>query len=102
MKASASQVMFANLKAFVADFVQALRLLSTVEKMRRAQGPAPALKRLRQIGLSAQIRTRERRAILRRAIYVAELVLPSPPNCYRRVLLESAMDGEAARERVHI
>jgi hypothetical protein len=84
------------------DFVRALWLLPSVERARLSWGPAPAIEFFRKMGRTQRARTAPQRAMLRRAVALADRLWPGEPNCYRRVLLEVAMDAGAAEERVNL
>jgi hypothetical protein len=83
--------------------VEILRVLSVaarVEQARTNEGPTPLLTRLRVEGTGGLTRTPQQRRGLRRAVDLVDRFFPGGPNCYRRVLLEVALDAGAARDRV--
>lgn len=73
-----------------------LRILPRVESLRRRIGLRPLLQQLRQEGTQASERDAARRRCLRRAIAWVDACLRG--NCYRRALLEVALDRGAAQE----
>jgi len=74
--------------------------LPGVEVARHRLGTGRALERFRHRGRLARFRTAAARADLQRVIRVLDRLVPSGPNCFRRVLLEVALDRSAATERV--
>lgn len=78
-------------------------VLPEVEEARTCLGPQPAADLVRHIGRSQRQRGEADRARLRRAIGWADRHLfhfVDGGNCYRRALLEMALDAGAARERL--
>src|SRR5262245_41342970 len=69
-----------NIRAFGTDFVRALWLLPSVESTRLSEGPVPALRRVRELGRLARTRTSRERSILKRAIRLADRLVPGPSN----------------------
>jgi hypothetical protein len=47
-------------------------------------------------------RTPRERLQLKRLIRIVDRLFPSGPNCYRRALVEIAMDPDAASEPLHL
>jgi hypothetical protein len=90
----------AELPATLAELLGVLRVLRLVESARRKQGPRPLLEELRQRGARAPERDAVRRRCLRRAIAWVDRCLGA--NCFRRALLETALDRGAAREPVSL
>jgi catechol 2,3-dioxygenase-like lactoylglutathione lyase family enzyme len=86
---------------FAREVGRAARLLPAAERLRRSESPERAVRLMRERGGRARD-GRERgpigRARLRRAIGWLDALLPVAPNCYRRTLLEIALDRGAARE----
>jgi hypothetical protein len=74
--------------------------LPGVEVARRRVGTGRAIVRFRDRGRHSPSRNAEARADLQRVIRVLDRFVPSGPNCFRRVLLEVALDRSAASERV--
>jgi len=75
-----------------------LLVLPTVERGRLREGPEPLAQRLRR--RARRSRSHIEREELRRVIRWVDARMPGGPNCYRRVLLETALDAGAARERI--
>lgn len=75
-------------------------LLRVVDRARRSESPERALAAMRAHGAAQTKRGPVGRARLRRAIGWLDAMLPGGPSCYRRILLEVALDGGAARETV--
>jgi hypothetical protein len=72
--------------------------LPRIEFARRRQGPGPLVKRLRREGRRRKPRTADERERLQYLIARIDALLPGGGNCYRRALLEIALDREAAAE----
>src|SRR5450631_2007492 len=81
----------------IRDLLAIGRALATVEFGRFRSGPGPLLKSLRLRGSRRPERRPEDRARLRRVIAVVDARFPGGGNCYRRALLEIAVDPAAAR-----
>jgi hypothetical protein len=84
-------------------FLEACRVvvaLPGVEVARRRVGTGRAIVRFRDRGRHAPSRNAQARGDLQRVIRVLDRFVPSGPNCFRRVLLEVALDRSAASERV--
>jgi hypothetical protein len=86
--------------ASVPDLIRAWMIEPTVESCRLTTGPKPLISRLRAQGTTKASRTDAGRSRLRFAIALAERLRGRKPNCYRRVLMEIALDAGAAREPV--
>jgi hypothetical protein len=80
------------------DVLRVIGQLPRVEWVRRRWGPAAAVRYARDVGATRFRRNDDGRARLTRFIRLIDRVFPTGPNCYRRVLLEMALDGGAARE----
>ena len=78
--------------------VRVLRALPGIEVRRLTDGPAPLLKDLRERARYRRRRTAEERSDLRRVIRWADAHFPGGGNCYRRSLLEIALDADSASE----
>jgi hypothetical protein len=65
-------------------------------------GPEYLVRVLRQRGALCQTRVGAKRVRLRRIIRFVDRLFPSGPNCYRRALIEIAMDAGAAAEPLHM
>lgn len=76
--------------------------LPAIEWRRRTEGPGSLVPWLRVRGRSAERRSPEERVRLRRWITLVDRLIPGPPNCYRRALLEIALDAGAAEEPLHM
>ena len=87
-----------SLVGTVLELARVLWTLPRVERMRLRAGPRPALRRIRRPGRRARRRDVRARARLRRAIAWVDRLVPGGPNCYRRSLLEMALDAGAAAE----
>jgi hypothetical protein len=83
------------------ECVQVAMVCPAIERARQIESFAPLVLRLRQRGCLKRQRDASARSQLRRAIQLVDRVFPSGPNCYRRVLLEIALDSGAAREPVY-
>src|SRR4051794_12779383 len=80
-----------------------LRILPYVEWRRRRLGPRRLVDMFRAMGAQCEgDRNPQARARLRRAIRWVDALFVGSPNCYRRVLLEIALDPDAAREPVFV
>jgi hypothetical protein len=81
--------------------VEQLRVVIRIPRLewgRQHQGPAPMLVWARRRGACCATRTVTERARLRRAISRIDAHMPGGGNCYRRALLEIALDPDAAAE----
>jgi hypothetical protein len=76
--------------------------LPRVEWGRRTEGPALLVARFRDEADGKPRRGPRERAFLQRLIAAIDARLPGEPSCYRRALLEMALDGGAAREPLHL
>ena len=86
----------------VVELARIARVFSSVERGFRTEGPAPMLARLRNEGRRAEARNAESRATLQQAIRWVDACVPAGRSCYRRALLEIALDPEAANEKLRI
>jgi hypothetical protein len=84
--------------AMIGELGRILLVLPGVEAGRRRRGPKPLLGSLRRKGSRGPLRTPPARARLQRAIEWVDQRFPGGPNCYRRALLEIALDRAAATE----
>jgi hypothetical protein len=75
-----------------------LWVLPGVEVGRRCVGPKPLLAMLRRRGVRSRERDPRARARLQQVIDWVDRRFPDGGNCYRRALLEVALDRTAARE----
>lgn len=86
-------------RAFAVELVRAARLVGEVERQREG-APERAVSAMRALGRRCERRGPVGRARLRRAIGWVDAVHPGGPSCYRRILLELALDAGAAGETV--
>lgn len=84
--------------AFAREVARTVALLARAEEARLGPSPERAVTSMRARGEQAVRREPRARARLRRAIAWVDAIHPRGPNCYRRTLLELALDGGAARE----
>ena len=80
------------------DVARVLFALPGIELARRTEGPAPLVNRLRLRGIRRVARSEVQRRSLRRAIAAVDARLGDSGNCYRRALLEIALDRDAAEK----
>jgi hypothetical protein len=80
------------------ELARVLAVLPGVEWGRRRLGPKPLLQRLRRRGRGCRERDPAARRRLRSAIAWLDARFPDQGNCYRRALLEVALDRGAAGE----
>ena len=86
---------------FPTELARAAALVRAADRDRRSATPEQALGAMRDRGQeTGRTRGPIGRARLRRAIGWVDAVAPGGASCYRRVLLESALDAGAARETV--
>jgi len=72
------------------------------ELSRRREGPARAAARFRARGLRRRPRSARSSAQLRWLIDAVDRRLPGGSNCYRRALVEMALDRTAAQQPLHM
>jgi hypothetical protein len=77
-------------------------LASKLNRARARRGPRELALTVRRLGRTAPRRSQVERAKLRRIIRLVDSLFPSGPNCYRRALVEMAMDAGAAAEPLHM
>lgn len=87
-------------QALAREIAQALRVLPAVERARRRAAPAEAIAWARTRGARAPRRGPLGRARLEHAIAWVDAAVPTGPSCYRRTLLETALDRGAAEEKI--
>ena len=75
-----------------------LRALPHIESARRHVGPRPLMETLRRQARHTRQRGPMARQCLQRAIRWVDVCLAGGANCYRRALLEVALDRGAAEE----
>jgi hypothetical protein len=90
--------LFHNVRSWLADVLRLAVALPAVELRRYREGPGPLVARLRARGQRAFARSPAERERLRRIIAAVDARLPGQPSCYRRSLLEMALDKGAAFE----
>jgi hypothetical protein len=86
--------------ALLLELARVLALLPLVERGMHRLGPGPLLARLRERGRHTRARSPEGRERLRRAIRWLDARCPGGASCYRRCLLETGLDPDAARTKV--
>jgi len=86
-----------ELPATLAEVCNVLRALPRLERARHGQGPRPLLDLVRRQARRAPRRGPVSRRCLRRAIRWVDACLAGGGNCYRRALLEMALDRGAAQ-----
>jgi SAM-dependent methyltransferase len=80
------------------ETARVLTVLPRVERARRRSGPGPLAVEMRLIAKGAPHRDALGRARLRGTIAACDRILPPGAGCYRRALLEMALDAGAAGE----
>lgn len=85
---------------FRRELVRVARIVRDVERARLSRGPEAIVREHRARGAREKLRGPIGRARLRRAIGWVDAFFPGGPNCFRRTLLELALDAGAARERL--
>lgn len=83
------------------DLIRIVALLPTAEIWRRFTGPRDCAAHFRERGARCTWRSPERRLRLRRLIRAVDVCLPDGGNCYRRALIEMALDRTSAAEPLH-
>jgi hypothetical protein len=86
--------------SFAIEVGRVVRAVRDVDARRRSGAPQAVLEMMRSRGRRAHERGPIGRARLQRAIGWVDALVPGGGNCYRRVLLEIALDAGAARETV--
>lgn len=82
------------------ELARVLREIRRAERLRLTRGPAEAVNLQRARGRRKRRRSAEGRRILRRAITSADARYLGGANCFRRVLVELALDAGAAEDRL--
>ena len=85
----------------VAELFKVTSIALFVNRSRSSVAPRDLIAVLRSSGATCAARDSHGRERLRRAIRFVDRCFPSGPNCYRRVLLEIALDSGAASEPLH-
>lgn len=83
---------------FRRELAHALAVAREAERLRRSRSPEQAVRAMRERGRREAARGPIGRARLRRAIGWVDAAALGGPNCFRRTLMESALDAGAARE----
>jgi hypothetical protein len=84
--------------ATLPELARVLVTVPEIELKRRSMGPKPLLEIVRERGSRSRGRAPVARARLRNAIRWVDARFPDGGNCYRRALLEIALDRDAAAE----
>lgn len=84
------------------DALEVAILAVRVNRDRSHRGPEDLVRALRLRGAKLRTRTETERARLQRLVRFVDSLFPSGPNCYRRALVEIAMDAGAAAEPLHM
>jgi hypothetical protein len=84
------------------NFLRAIRVARSVERARFHYGPGVLLQRLRAEGARATRRSARGRRRLRRFISFIDNFFSTGRSCYRRALVEIALDAGAAGEPLHM
>jgi hypothetical protein len=87
---------------FLADRIAVVSVALSVDRRLRRVVPRKLIASVRARGATCVRRDPAARARLRRAIRFVDRLFPSGPNCYRRVLMEIALDAGAAAEPIHM
>ena len=85
---------------FRSELSRVARSVRAIERTRLREAPERALAAMRERGSREPTRGPVGRARLRRAVGWVDALFPGGGNCYRRILLEVALDAGAARETV--
>lgn len=86
--------------ALAREMATVLRALPAVERQRLRAAPAEAIAWARARGARGPRRGLLGRARLEHAIAWVDAAVPTGPSCYRRTLLETALDRGAAEEKI--
>jgi hypothetical protein len=81
---------------------RAAAIALSIDRRRGSQPPRKLISSLRARGALCGARSPAQREVLRRAIRVVDRCFVSGPNCFRRVLMEIALDAGAASEPLHM
>lgn len=87
-------------RRFLGEIAAVLAVVRTAERARLAASPREAVAAMRARGQAMPTRDLRGRAHLRSAIGWVDALFPSGPNCYRRTLVELALDRGAAGETI--
>ena len=86
----------------LADWFEVAIISRRIERDRKRLGPRELVGALRARGAEHRMRGPAARARLKQIIRVVDRLFSSGPNCYRRALIEMAMDPDAATETLHM
>lgn len=100
LKASSRESPPEHADSFVTELRRVAQRVREVDQGRKTQSPREILAAMRARGIDMAQRGPVGRARLRRAVGWIDAVLPGTASCYRRILLEVALDAGAARETV--
>jgi hypothetical protein len=84
-----------------ADLLRVVVLIPEAEVWRRYAGPRRCVAHFRRRGRACAVRSPDSRRRLRRVIRAIDGRLPDGGNCYRRALIEIALDPVSAGELLH-
>ncbi len=84
-----------------ADLLQVAAVALSIERRRSSTPPRKLIASVRARGARCAARDEAGRAHLKRAIRFIDRCFPRGPNCFRRVLIEIALDAAAAQEPLH-
>jgi hypothetical protein len=93
-----SAIQLSRMRNFLREIARVVLALPHIELARRREGPAPLVNDLRCQGSRCRPRTEAERRRLQAVIARVDARMPDGGNCYRRALLEIALDSDAARE----
>jgi hypothetical protein len=85
---------------FAKELARVVRLVRRVDERRRGEPPERVVAAMRARGREARTRGPVGRARLRRAVGWVDALSPGGASCYRRILLEIALDAGAACETI--
>jgi SAM-dependent methyltransferase len=84
--------------SLVTELARVIAALPRIERARRSLGPGPLVALVRRHAVGAERRDPASRARLRQVIAICDRLVPFGGGCYRRSLLEIALDAGAAEE----
>ncbi len=96
--ARASSSAASRSSSLVTEIVGVLAALPRIERARRSLGPGPLVALMRRQAVGTERRDPASRARLRKAIAICDRLVPFGGGCYRRSLLEMALDAGASEE----
>jgi hypothetical protein len=85
----------------VFDLFRLMLVLPIAEAARRGLTPARAIALARAVGRCGTYAAPQRRERLRRRLLALDSRLPGGGNCYRRALVQMALDPESAAEPIY-